>query len=132
MNFRVDLKGNDVFAAKMITKAASADVKVGGVVKLHGAMLKARVRRNASGRPGPNVVTGEYRSSIDYRVEHRLGGFRAIVFSNKPQSRRLELGFIGTDSAGRTYSQPPFPHFRPAIKELEGSFVGGIGAVARS
>jgi hypothetical protein len=29
-------------------------------------------------------------------------------------ARRLELGFIGTDSLGRHYHQPPFPYMRPA------------------
>lgn len=29
-------------------------------------------------------------------------------------ARRVELGFIGTDSLGRHYHQPPFPYMRPA------------------
>jgi hypothetical protein len=31
-------------------------------------------------------------------------------------SRRLELGFSGTDSAGRHYNQPPYPYLRPAYE----------------
>ena len=131
MNFRLTMKGDDVLGAKLIAKSIEADAKVAGAVKLYGALLVAGVRRHASGRPGPDVVTGDYRDSIAVRYEYALGGHRAIVYSNKPQARRLELGFIGTDSLGRQYHQPPFPHFRPAIKELEPLFVSGILAVAK-
>ena len=69
-------------------------------------------REFASGRPGPNVVTGQYRAGI-FAV--RLpNGFE--LASNSPQSKRLEYGFYGTDSLGRNYHQPPFPHMRPALK----------------
>lgn len=31
-----------------------------------------------------------------------------------PYARRLEFGFIGVDSLGRHYHQPPYPYMRPA------------------
>jgi len=84
-----------------------------------GALGVARIRQNASGRPGPNVITGRYRASwrsetlaIPYGAECTLG-------TDAPQGRRLELGFTGYDSLGRYYDQPPFPHVQPAIGFIE-------------
>ncbi|MEV6840311.1 HK97 gp10 family phage protein [Streptomyces sp. NPDC051133] len=77
--------------------------------------LVAQVQRNASGRPGPRVITGRYRSSWQSDV-HRAGPvIVAEVGTNAPQGRRLEFGFVGVDSIGRHYNQPPFPHLGPAV-----------------
>jgi hypothetical protein len=75
----------------------------------------ARIRGNASGRPGPNVITGAYRNS--WRPEmHRLPyGAQCTIGTDLPYGRRLEFGFTGTDSLGRSYNQPPFPHVQPAL-----------------
>lgn len=78
----------------------------------------ARIRGNASGRPGPNVISGDYRSSWLPRPKHarRLPyGAMCTLATDAPQGRRLEWGFTGTDSLGRSYNQPPFPHVEPAI-----------------
>jgi hypothetical protein len=69
--------------------------------------LLTETKRRASGRPGPNVVTGKYRNAF-YIAEKR-------VVNDSPQTRRLEYGFSGADSLGRQYTQPPFPHMRPAL-----------------
>jgi hypothetical protein len=63
----------------------------------------ARIRQNASGRPGPNVITGQYRAS--WRAETRgiPYGAECTIGTNAPQGRRLELGFVGVDSIGRHY-----------------------------
>ena len=80
--------------------------------------LLARVIHHASGRPGPNIVTGRYVASF-------------LIVSNKvvnfsPQTHRLEYGFVGNDSLGRIYYQPPFPHFRPALEEMRQEYANGI------
>ncbi|MEV0446303.1 hypothetical protein AB0I46_46175, partial [Streptomyces spectabilis] len=47
---------------------------------------------------------------------HRAGPvIVAEVGTNAPQGRRLEFGFVGVDSLGRHYNQPPFPHLGPAV-----------------
>ncbi len=33
-----------------------------------------------------------------------------------PQARRIELGFQGKDSLGRSFNQPAFPYLRPAAE----------------
>jgi hypothetical protein len=84
-------------------------------------LLKATIR-HASGRPGPNIVSGQYVSS--FRLE--MKGSTAKVVNYSPQSARLEYGFIGTDSLGRSYAQPPFPHFRPALQEVGAEYKKAI------
>jgi hypothetical protein len=76
------------------------------------------VREYASGRPGPQVITGEYRSSIAVTQLATPGIVaEAIVGTDAPQAMRLEFGFVGVDAIGRHYSQPPFPHWRPGLSE---------------
>jgi len=82
------------------------------------------VRQHASGRPGPNVVTGRY-----------LANFMIVdgkVVNPSPQTRRLEYGFVGTDALGRMYHQPPFPHFRPALEEMRAEYRRGIVPLIRT
>ncbi|THA29182.1 HK97 gp10 family phage protein [Streptomyces sp. A1277] len=81
-----------------------------------GEVGRARIRGNASGRPGPNVITGAYRNSWETKTRRLPHGAMCTIGTNAPQGRRLEFGFMGmTDSLGRLYHQPPFPHVGPAI-----------------
>jgi hypothetical protein len=81
--------------------------------------MRDRVLQHASGRPGPNVVTGEYRDSIqisDTKADKTSA--TNVVSTGAPQALRLENGFVGVDRAGRHYNQPAFPHWRPALAEM--------------
>lgn len=83
--------------------------------------LRDEVRQNASRRPGPEVRTGRYRESIQVQEDttHRLRYVTTwAVFTHHPAARRLEFGFYGSDSNGRIYNQPPYPHWRPAIEKI--------------
>lgn len=85
-----------------------------------GAMYQTKVRAAASGRPGPRVQTGDYRRSIFLREYMTLDGDPvALVSSNRPQARRLEFGFVGPDVLGRVFNQPPYPHWRPAMDDMD-------------
>ncbi len=95
-----------------------------------GARMQAAVRGRATGRPGPNVITGQYLASILYRIEATPGGAMAVVYSEAPQAQRLELGFYGRDSLGRSYSQPPYSHFRPAYDEQYPHYVAAQNRLA--
>lgn len=98
-----------------------ADLGVEAAAKAHTitvkwtAALQRQVQLNASGRPGPNAPTGNYRRSINRRTVKLLRSSYGEVGTNMPQGRRLEHGFSGTDSLGRSYDQPAYPHFGPAI-----------------
>lgn len=84
-------------------------------VRHTGTLGQARIRGNASGRPGPNVITGKYRNSWETVNRSLPYGAQCTIGTNAPQGRRLEWGFVGADSLGRVYNQPPFPHVGPAI-----------------
>lgn len=86
-------------------------------MRVSAALLVAQIRQRASGRPGPRVITGRYRASWQSEVHAAGPMFVAQVGSNAPQARRLEYGFVGTDSLGRRYAQPPFPHVGPAMQQ---------------
>ena len=84
-------------------------------VKHTGELGVARIRGNASGRPGPNVITGGYRNSWRAETRGLPYGAQCTIGTDLPFGRRLEFGFTGTDSIGRNYNQPPFPHVQPAL-----------------
>jgi hypothetical protein len=97
-----------------------AAMKVGPAIQRgvkHTATLgAARIRGNASGRPGPNVISGAYRNSWQPAPLRAMPyGASCTIGTELPYGRRLEFGFTGTDSLGRNYNQPPFPHVEPAI-----------------
>lgn len=114
-------------------------------VRYYGQLLQTKVKANANTGthrpgaphipgtgPGPNVATGDYNRSIGLELQLSDDGWsRAAVGTNKVQGRRLELGFVGADSAGRHVNSPPYPHFGPAHDEIAPQFetaVARIGA----
>lgn len=96
--------------------SATAAQRAQRVMRHHGALLLMRLIRNASGHPGPQIVSGDYIDSfhVDY-VGSNQWQARLRAYNTQPYSDRLEFGFTGVDSKGRYYDQPPFPHFGPAI-----------------
>jgi hypothetical protein len=81
---------------------------------------RGMIRANASGRPGPNVITGMYRSSWETVTRHIAVGAKVTIGTRAPQGRRLEFGFYDmVDSLGRRFFQPPFPHVGPAVPRME-------------
>ncbi len=85
----------------------------------YAEILAQSVRAHASGRPGPRVITGEYRSSIEARQSGLLDW---EVGTDLERGYRLEFGYVGVDSGGRMRNQRPYPHFRPAADEVESLF----------
>jgi hypothetical protein len=92
------------------------------VVEHYTMLLETRVKANASGRPGPEAPTGDYRRSIGRQMSSAGGTVVGSVGTNRWQARRLEFGFTGTDSLGRYYDQPPYPHFGPAVDQVGPAF----------
>ena len=76
------------------------------------------VRGNASGRPGPRVITGAFRRSINSASGPTGDGAVGRVGTNAVQGARLEFGFVGPDALGRVYNQPPYPYLQPSIPEV--------------
>jgi len=84
------------------------------------------VKGKASGRPGPRVITGDFRRSIVGDFEASGDGALGQIGSNAAQAARLELGFVGTDVLGRRYNQPPYPYLGPSVPEVEAAVIEEI------
>lgn len=115
--FNMVVVGADLVAGQLATMAAVWPTKEASIVTHFGQLYQTRVRAAASGRPGPRAITGNYRRSISLEVGRSASGTVAIVGTNAPQARRLEFGFVGSDSLGRHYNQPPYPHFEPPLAQ---------------
>lgn len=117
--FTATLIGEGIAAARISAVpariVAAQTVAMGQIV----GYAESQIRGNASGRPGPRVITGDYRRSINGRIaEVGPGGVVGEIGTNAAQARRLEYGFFGPDSLGRQYRQPPYPHFQPALGDI--------------
>lgn len=122
-----DVTGAGEFAAMLAKAATQVEVMVPVVVGKSAADLNALVKINASQRPGPNAPTGDYRGS--WRVEPVVQSAQITSLSvgtDRPQANRLEYGFIGTDSLGRTYHQDPLPHLGPAEDVIDPIFAAAM------
>jgi hypothetical protein len=121
-----------VVALDMTKIAAATAIKVPGVVRHFGQLYQTRVRAAASGRPGPRAITGDYRRSITLEMTVIGGNVAAVIGTVAPQGRRLEYGYVGPDSLGRTFSQPPYPHFGPpldrTVEEMQKALAAMIDA----
>lgn len=116
MNASFDARDVAGYGAELAMASLAMDATVGRLARFYGALMLTRTKANASGRPGPRVVTGDYRRTIGLEVSSAGPGLAAAtVGTNADQGRRLELGFTGFDALGRYYDQPPFPHFGPAL-----------------
>ena len=92
------------------------------VVKYWAFAGLGRVKSNASGRPGPRRVTGDYTRTFNVELYRTGDAVRATIGTNAVQALRLELGFVGADSLGRVYNQAPLPHWMPMADWVEQGF----------
>ncbi len=117
--------------AKMDARVDAASMTTTVMV---GAALETKAKNNfvgahrrgeprvPNGENKPNVVTGTLRRSIRSTPVVRLAsGYMTSVGPTTEYGRRVELGFRGADSLGRTYNQPPYPYFGPAVAEVRAS-----------
>lgn len=130
MDVRINTIGADLVEKSFKIAAATIEARVTAKVRHFAQMLETRVKANAAGRPGPNIVTGDYVRSINTTFGRKGTTILATVGTNKPQGRRLEYGFVGADSLGRHYNQAPLPHWGPAVTLIEPEFVAAIQAEA--
>lgn len=87
-------------------------------------------------KTGAPVLSGNYRRSL-HIGGHSFEGGGSDIGGNSPHQiaigtniaygRRLEYGFEGTDSAGRTYHQPPGGYARRALDETRDEVVHETG-----
>jgi hypothetical protein len=92
-------------------------------------------RGNSDGRhpslPGepPKKVTGRLFRSIAFVIRREGKQLVSRIGTDVPYGRRLELGYAGTDSSGRTYHQASRPFLRPGLQRSLGVMrrIFGIG-----
>lgn len=111
-----NLVGNMLLVEPKLKSAASR------ALAKNGTQLRKAVRAHASGRPGPRIITKTYWRSIKIARNNRSGIAESVVYTDEPYGRRLEWGFFGYDSLGRYFTQPPYPHFGPAMREVGPQF----------
>lgn len=118
-------KGLGEFRAALAETAAFVDEAARqGLAELAGE-LETLAKENASGRPGPNVISGHLRGGIKVAPIIKVAGhWETQVGPTMIYSRRVELGFKGTDAMGRTYDQPGYPYFIPAYVEVSALALG--------
>lgn len=79
-----------------------------------GQLLETLIKGKASGRPGPNAPTGDYRGSWTTSLEGSgAGDVTVLVSTNRPQGRALEFGHP------RWAPGTMYPHVQPAISDGE-------------
>ena len=108
--------------------------KMGGIldrgVRTMWENLQQRINLSEDGPPGVRFITGQYYRSWERGVLYRGTDHPAMYLgTNEPRARRLEYGFTGTDSLGRHYNQPPYPHAGPAFDETIPSIEAEINAL---
>jgi hypothetical protein len=120
-------------AAALVAQSVRAGARAFAITRHHGTLLLTRIRRNASlprsGPPGPRLITGAYVRSWSLTTSLEGVDPAATAGTNAPQARRLEFGFNDTDSLGRRYNQPPYPHVAPAFDETVPGFIAALEAV---
>lgn len=126
-SFEVDDSQLTAFAKKMARFLPALQHAIDANDPEQAETLRHLIQVKASGRPGPEIVTGAYRNS--FLVARGTNGYR--VYTAAPQAHRLEYGFIGTDSLGRVYAQGPFPHIRPATEEFRPIYRRSIAQIPR-
>lgn len=119
----------DDLASRLDAAAGRVGPEIDRTVQQQARLLRALVMENASGRPGPNVITDQYRPSWKREPFAVQDGGGAEVGTRKPQGRRLEYGYMNMyDSLGRFFRQPPLPHVEPAVNEIEPDYIDAFKA----
>lgn len=107
--------------------AAVGAIKARALVKINRSQ---DIRRTKSGRTvgldpshegePPKRLTGALIASVSRGggVERKGNTIIGFVSAGTKYARRLELGFVGTDSRGRRVSQGPRPYLRPSLREV--------------
>lgn len=127
LEFRVDTKELDDLIKDLGIFRVRTRISVRNTMRRYADRFQREVIANASGRPGPKQVTGKYVNSIyAKRGKDADNNYTITIGSDAPQAARLEYGFMGKDSMGRTYAQPPYPHFEPAKAKLEPEMMAAL------
>jgi hypothetical protein len=108
----VHFEGVDDFEKAVDALIAHSNVAVASFVIQGGHMIEAEAKARAP------VQTGTLRRSIgvwEGPTARGLGTWSSKTYPTTVYSRRVELGFHGTDSLGRHYDQAGQPYLGPGL-----------------
>lgn len=129
LNVTIAAPTSRMVAIDLLSIGVKAGSRTAVITNRYGRKMHGQVRRNATHRPGPHRITGRYYNSIRYQFSAAPTGATATVVTDDPRSWRLEEGFSGTDSRGRSYHQPAYPHFRPAFEQIAPQYMVALATV---
>lgn len=95
------------------------------ITRHYGALVQADVRARAR----QLFDVSDYDRTIELHMRGKKENPGAVITSTAEQSHRLEYGFTGVDSLGRSDHQPPRPHFRPALAKYASKYRESIEAL---
>lgn len=127
----MSVRGGAEFRAAVERMIVAAEQAATSAVMQGAHKIEAAAKQHSSGRPGPYVggsnpaypkapPGGAHRRSIHVEGPTVSGSkVSAQVGPSMIYSRRLELGYSGTDAKGRIYKQPPYPSLQPGLDDAE-------------
>lgn len=125
--------GDEIVIASFEKASLGLQLAVNGTTRTYTQRLVSSVQQHASGAPGPEVITGDYRRSWKAVFEYVGSVLEARAETDAEQALRLEHGFHGVDAIGRTFAQAPRPHVLPAVNEIapqyETALLGVVAAL---
>jgi hypothetical protein len=95
-------------------KAEQIDMAVAQAIQITGLAVERQAKQNASGRPGPNVRTGNLRRSITTSMPIKGFGdsYAVVVSATMVYARAVELGHP------RWKPGVKYPYLGPAARNL--------------
>jgi len=126
MTDNVHVSGDEELIASLKRMSSGAERMVGTALTL----AAVKVINRARGRV-PKVTRTLERSIHPDNL--RSTGDKVIIDigTDVEYARRIELGFAGTDSLGRTFNQAAKPYLRPALLESEGEVQNDVARALR-
>jgi hypothetical protein len=91
----------------------NVEVAAEHAIAMAGLAIERQAKVNASGRPGPNVRTGDLRRNIRTEVRYGFGTYLATVGAYMEYSRAVELGSPLWKSGVK------YPYLGPAAETLK-------------
>ncbi len=114
MTIRVTIPNLSQVISGVQTKAQQIDMAVAQAIQITGLAVERQAKQNASGRPGPNVRTGNLRRSITTSMPIKGFGdsYAVVVSATMVYARAVELGHP------RWKPGVKYPYLGPAARNL--------------
>jgi len=126
MTDNIHVSGDEELTASLKRMGSGAERMVGIAL----ALAAVKVKNRARGRV-PKVTRTLERSIHPDNLKSTGSKITIDIGTDVEYARRIELGFAGTDSLGRTFNQAAKPYLRPALLESEGEVQNDVAHALR-